>query len=91
MAGKKKRECDVHTVPHELLKAFAEHCNRCEAGCPMGCEHRKQVGMAKIGATTPLELMLDYRCGSIMMCFSEFALSKAVVKKDGGKKDGGGR
>ena len=80
MAGKKKRECDVHTEPHELLKAFAEHCNRCEAGCPMGCEHRKQIGMAQIGKTTPLELMLDYRCASILSCFARFVLSDHVEK-----------
>ena len=78
--GKVYRECDEYIDPPRLHKAFAEYCNECERNCPMGCEHRKQIGMAQIGKTTPLELMLDYRCASILSCFARFVLSDHVEK-----------
>lgn len=41
MARKPKRKCDVANSPQELVKAFVEHCNCCEQGCPMGCIRRR--------------------------------------------------
>lgn len=75
------RECDRFadvTQSTALHKAFIEHCNRCERGCPMGCDHRRIIGMEKVGATTPLELMLNSQCASILECFARFVLSKAT-------------
>ena len=86
------RECDRFehiSQSHELHEAFVRHCDNCEKGCPMGCDHRMVVGKERIGATTPLGLMLDPQCGSILSCFAAFALSKAITedKEDEKGKD----
>jgi hypothetical protein len=62
------RESDVYLDSVSLLKAFGEWCDRCERGCPMGCTRRKE--------SVVTSSLLDYRCGSIMKCFSDFVLSK---------------
>lgn len=71
MARKPKQKCDVVNASHELVKAFAEHCNYCEQGCPMGCIHRR-------GEIIDLLDWDSWKCGNILQCFAQFALSKAT-------------
>ena len=80
MKKSEDRECDIYDTPSRLHETFAEYCNNCARNCPMGCEHRKQIGMAKIGRATPLELLLDHRCASILSCFARFVLSDHVER-----------
>lgn len=69
MARKPKRKCDVVNASHELVKAFVEHCNHCEQGCPMGCIHRR-------GEIIDLLDSDSWKCGNILQCFADFALSE---------------
>ena len=73
MAKKELRECDVRKDPHNLVKAFVEHCNYCEQGCPMGCIRRR-------GEITDLLDWDSWKCGNILQCFAQFALSKYVER-----------
>lgn len=65
-----KRECDVCSAPHELVKKFVTHCNYCEQGCPMGCIRRR-------GEIIELLDSDSWKCGNILQCFADFALSPA--------------
>ena len=75
MMKKSKRECDVHVEGHELVKAFVQHCNNCERGCPMGCIRRR-------GDVQGLLTSDSWKCGSVLQCFAGFALSRHVEGKE---------
>lgn len=67
MARKPKRKCDIANAPHELVKAFVEHCNKCD--CPMGCIHRRGEILGLLDSDS-------WKCGNILQCFAQFALSE---------------
>ncbi len=67
--AKKKRKCDVANGPHELVKEFVAHCNHCERGCPMGCIRRKGEVGDLLGSDS-------WKCGNLLQCFAQFALSE---------------
>ena len=70
MARKTKRECDVVNSSHELVKEFVTHCNYCEQGCPMGCIRRRGEIIGLLDSDS-------WKCGNILQCFADFALSPA--------------